>query len=132
MKKKNLLFSARAHHHLQDIKYQVKEIENDDSIGVRRMGRLALIAEAATKQHQIAHHPHNPFCDVCKRAHMKQRRYAKMTEHEDDGRANVSEPLKQLGTDTMIIAKSANDASKASASQNICVHTIRDEFSGMS
>ena len=108
------------------------EILLDDSILTRRMGRKALLLEAATKQYQIAHFPHNPFCDACKRTRMKQRRYAKHTEAEDDGLTNVSEPLKRLGTDTMIIAKAATDDNISSASHNRCIHTIRDEYSGMS
>ena len=52
-------------------------------------------------------------------------------EPDDKQLENVAEPLKQLGTDTMIIAKAAADEHRAPASQNICAHTIRDEWSGM-
>ena len=62
---------------------------------------------------------------------MRQRQYAKTREPEDKGIDNVTEPLKQLGTDTMIVAKSSTDESRNSSSQNICAHTIRDEWSGM-
>ena len=63
---------------------------------------------------------------------MKQRRYAKTTDADDNGMLQVTEPLKQLGTDTMIISKSSTDEKRASPSHNISVHTIRDEYSGMS
>ena len=108
------------------------EIALDETILIRRMSRKALMLEATSKNHLIAHHFHNPFCNICIRAHMKQRRYAKKTEAEGDGLTNVTEPLKQLGTDTMIIAKAANDERRSSASNNISIHTIRDEYSGMS
>ncbi len=95
------------------------------------MGRKALLLEAKSAKHLAAHTPHNPLCEFCVRAHMRQRQYAKKREPEDTQLENVTEPLKQLGTDTMILAKSSTHDSRTSDSQNSCAHTIRDEWSGM-
>ena len=88
-----------------------EEFHLDESIRIRRMGRKALLLEAKSEKYLAAHTPHNPLCEVCVRAHMRHRQYAKTREPDDKQLENVSEPLKQLGTDTMIIAKAAADGS---------------------
>ena len=97
----------------------------------RSMSREALLTEAASPEHLMSHYPHNPLCDVCIRAHMRQRRFARKTERDDDELPPVKEPRKLLGADHIIISKSAVDSDRVSASGNIVAFTIRDQFSGI-
>ena len=52
------------------------EEEADEFTCVRCMSESALRAEAASPAHKLAHYPHNPFCDICIRANMRQWRHA--------------------------------------------------------
>ena len=61
---------------------------------------------------------------------MRQRRFARRSQPDDDGIPPVKEPLKQLSSDTIIIAGSKTDKARVSASGCTTIHTIRDSFSG--
>ena len=60
---------------------------------------------------------------------MRQRRFARGSEPEDDGLNAFDGPLQRLGADTMVITN--DDPSKVSQSMNMVIHTIRDQYSGM-
>jgi hypothetical protein len=62
---------------------------------------------------------------------MRQRRYAKTGELEDDQLPRLTAPLQELGTDVLIISKSAKVGDRGSQSGNIVIHTTRDHYSGM-
>ena len=96
----------------------------------RSMSKSALLREASSPEHLASHFPHNPFCVVCIRAHMRQRRFARRSQADDDGIPPVTEPLKQLSSDTIIIAVNSSDKSRRSSSGCTTIHTIRDSFSG--
>ena len=108
-----------------------EEVINDATVRTRSMSRRALILEAQSPEHLMAHFPHNPFCEICVRAHMRQRRAARTTPAQDDQLSAVKEPRKVLGADTMIVAKSATDGTRTSASGSSVSFTIRDQYSGM-
>ena len=98
----------------------------DDSIRVRSMSRRALILEAESLQHKRDHYPHNPFCEICIKAHMKQKSVNRLKEREDDQLPAVKAPLERLSADSMIVQKS-----REGKHENYVSFTIRDEFSGV-
>ena len=106
--------------------------DDDPSVRFRSMSRAALKAEAQTLQHRMSHFPHNPFCQICCRAHMRQRRYARRTDPSDDQLEAPDAPLQQISSDSLIISKSHREDDKLSAAGNATVHTIRDLHSGCS
>ena len=98
----------------------------------RSMSVEALKAEAVSPQHLMSHFPHNPYCEVCIEAHMKQRRFARTSERDDDMLGKVCEPCQRLSTDTIIVARSVGAPTKqASDRGHTTIHTIRDAWSGM-
>jgi len=104
----------------------------DLSLRIRRRDRAFLEKEATSARHLMSHYPHNPFCETCRRAHMRQRPFVRSGgRHEEDGLDPVTAPRKMLSTDSIIVAKSLDDRnSSGQGSANI--NTIRDAFSGMS
>ena len=107
------------------------EGEGEDDIFYRSRSRAALKAEAQTVKHKLCHYPHNPYCEVCVRAHMTQQRFARSSNRDDDQLPAFSEALRMIATDHIIVAKSKADARRISASGSTCVHTVRDEYSGL-
>ena len=107
-----------------------EDLHTDHSIRVRKMSKASLIAEAGTMKHKMSHFPHNPFCEVCVRAHLRQRRYARRSEPSDSGLQPPTKPWQQLSSDDIIIAKSADDSTRISASGHTVVHCILDTYSG--
>ena len=104
----------------------------DTSIFYRSMSKQALEREAQSLAHQSSHYPHNPLCEVCKRDHLRQRRYAEgTTDRQDDGLKPHKSALQQLSTDLKVIAKTQGDPSRTSASGTSCFHTVRDSWSGV-
>ena len=102
----------------------------DSTIGFRSMSIRELLKEAATPLHQASHYPHNPMCETCKLAHMRQQSYAHKKDRVDDGLPPLTEPLQQLGVDVLIISKSGTDETRISSSDCIVLMTIRDQYSG--
>jgi len=72
------------------------------------------------------------MCEICQKAHMRQRRYARTQPAADDELPAPDEPNQQLSSDTLIIAKTHTDLDKAASSGNTGLHVIRDSYSGMS
>ena len=96
------------------------------------MSKRQLILEASSPKHLLSHYPHNPYCDVCIRAHMKQRRVHRTTAPSDDGLPCVSGHGEQLSADTIVIARASGDGvAQAAADGSTYAFTIRDSFSGM-
>ena len=54
----------------------------DETIGKRSMSVKELLKEAESPLHIVSHYPHNPYCEVCKLAHMRQRSYAHKNERD--------------------------------------------------
>ena len=54
----------------------VPDIPGDPYLFVRTRSKRALIEEAKTLRHRMSHYPHNPYCQECIKANMRQRRYA--------------------------------------------------------
>ena len=81
--------------------------------------------------HCLAHFPHNPNCDACKRANIRQRSYARRGAAEARHLHAVA-PCDSLSTDAMITSESADDETRMSADGDICVHRFRDKYSGFS
>ena len=100
-------------------------------VRVRRMSKRALILESKTPQHLASHFPHNPMCEICRVSHMRQRRFARTTQASDDGLVKISAKNTCLTTDSLIMARSGNDAHRTSVSGHTSIHTIRDAWSGM-
>ena len=64
------------------------EVVRDDEepyIYNRSMSKRELILEASSIRHLMSHHPHNPYCRICREANMRQRRYARTQPRDDDG-----------------------------------------------
>ena len=61
---------------------------------------------------------------------MKQRKYHKRTEADDDQLPAPNAPLQQISSDSLIVSKSHREDDKLSDAGNATVHTIRDLHSG--
>ena len=88
------------------------------------MSKRALILEAASLKHQQCHFPHNPYCEICVRARMRQHSANKKKERHDDGLPPVKGPLERLSVDTMF-----HHRSREGKMSTYCSFTIRDEYS---
>ena len=104
---------------------------DDPTVRYRSMSRQALMAEANTPRHRASHFPHNPYCDTCSRAHLRQRRYDHKGHPEDDQLDPPTAPNEAYSSDSLVISRSHDDETRISSSGNSTVHTIRDMFSGM-
>ena len=105
-----------------------------DVIATRRLTKAALKAEVTSARHLRAHYPHNPYCRICRQAHLKSRRTAHAEgARSDSQRAAPDAPLKELSTDDLILKKTS-DAGAEKSGDGIAhaVQVIRDSFSGMS
>ena len=57
-----------------DVPVDDSDIEPDEVISgptIRTKSIRDLIAEAASIEHQLSHHPHNPMCETCRMAHKR-------------------------------------------------------------
>ena len=95
--------------------------DDDKTIVYRSMSKEALLAEAKSPEHLLNHHPHNPLCEICCEANMRQKRYHRTTEKDDDQLAGVSEARTQLSSDFIVIARSLTDVN-ASVSGLSLIH----------
>ena len=97
-----------------------------------------LLLELETPLHKVSHYPHNPYCEVCRLAHMRQRSYAHKKEREDDELPKLTGPLQELGVDCIIVSKTSalkqlildEYDDKVSASGNIVSLAVRGHWSG--
>ena len=95
------------------------------------MFRRALL-KALSLEHGISHHPHNPHCDICIRAHLKQSRVHRSTPAEDDQLLATAGVGQRLSADHIIVVREANsDDQRAGAEGEIFAFTVRDRYSGM-
>ena len=62
---------------------------------------------------------------------MKQRRYTRQGQREDDQLEPPAEPNEAYSSDSLIVSRSHDDPLRVSAGGNSTVHTIRDLYSGM-
>ena len=69
-----------------------EEIVEDRTLRVRSKSKRQLILEAASAKHQRSHYPHNPFCEICCRAHMRQHSMHCKRERGDDELPPVTAP----------------------------------------
>ena len=95
------------------------------------MSKRALIAEAKSIHHQTCHFPHNPFCEICIEANMRQMRFARASLRTDDGLKPFYGFLEVLSADSILVSIKGDDVKRISASSNSVIHTVRDAFSGM-
>ena len=109
-----------------------EEILSDPSIGIRSMSRRALVLEAESPKHLVNHHPHNPFCEICKNAHLKHMRMAHTGERSDDGLPPIKQRLQVLACDVVVVAKSHVDVSRRAADGSTGALAVRDAYSGLS
>ena len=96
------------------------------------MSKTALLLEAASAQHLAAHFPYNPWCSICWLAYLKQQRYARRGERQDDELDKITMPLQELSCDSIIVSKSKDDTTRLSASGCLSSQVIRDTYSGAS
>ena len=101
------------------------DIVADVTIRTRSMSKRALILEANSIEHKRDHFPHNPYCEICVRAHMRQRSVSRKKEKTDDLLPAIKKVGERLAADHMIIHKSHSDGSTMNVSL-----AIRDEYSG--
>jgi hypothetical protein len=101
-------------------------------IRTRKLSKEALQAEALSSKHLMCHFPFNPWCHVCKVAHLRAKRYARTGEREDDELPPVTQPMQELSVDSIIVAKAAADVERQSASGCLSIQVIRDTHSGLS
>ena len=83
----------------------VEEIVEDPTLRMRSMSKRALILEANSPAHRCSHYPHNPFCEICVRSHMRQKSVARKKEREDDGLVAITLPRQRLSADHMIVER---------------------------
>ena len=89
------------------------------------MTKRALIVEAASEEHKRSHFPHNPYCDICVRAHMRQHTMSRKEERKDEELPAVTTLFERISADHMYHERPREDG---------MVHyisfTIRDEYNG--
>ena len=86
--------------------------EGDRTLYLRTKPRKWLIAEAQSFRHKASHYPHNPFCETCMRAHMRQQSFKRTGERRDDGLAALTAKNQQLSSDLIIAQRSVGKAPK--------------------
>ena len=52
------------------------DVGADPTIHYRSMSKESLLRELNTLKHRMCHFPHNPLCDICIKANLKQRKFA--------------------------------------------------------
>ena len=52
------------------------EAGTDPTVHYRSMSRESLMRELTNPLHRMCHVPHNPLCDICVKANLKQRKFA--------------------------------------------------------
>ena len=109
---------------------------DDPSLGYRSMSKRALLKEARSKEHMSSHFPHNPLCEVCVRAHLRQRRYARKSDKDDDQLAPATGPWQQLGCDFIVVSKTREGGTGKIANLSVNGHStifiLRDQYTGSS
>ena len=98
----------------------------------RSMSKRALLLEAQSPQHLVSHHPHNPYCETCILAHLKQSRMHRKTPAADDELPATTDTGQKLSADHIIVARDANpNDPKAAFTGETYAFSVRDRFSGM-
>ena len=98
----------------------------------RSMSKRALLLEAQSPLHLVSHHPHNPYCETCILAHLKQSRMHRKTPAADDELPATTDTGQKLSADHIIVARDANpDDPKAAFTGETYAFSVRDRFSGM-
>ena len=106
--------------------------KHDDSVSYRSMSRASLRAEAVSPAHLASHFPHNPYCEICIRAHLKQSRVHKRTPPDDDQMSATTDVGQKLSADHIIIVREANsNDSRAGAEGESYAFSVRDRYSGI-
>ena len=105
--------------------------ELDISVRYRDMSEDALRREALSPGHLLAHHPHNPFCETCRKANMRQRRFGRKSGRDSDKLPPVNRPLERLGADSIIVAKTNTDGTRISGNGASTIATITDFYTGI-
>ena len=100
----------------------------DRTIRLRTKTKEFLMEEAQSARHKRSHYPHNPFCNVCVQAHLRQQTFKRRGEKSDDGLPAVIAPLTEIGTDTMIIAKSGLDNPTSTTHFALYFHHSHKEY----
>ena len=98
----------------------------DPSIRTRSMSKRALILEAASEKHKKAHYPHNPYCEICDRSHMRQASVNVKKERNDDELPPLTGKLQRLSADHMYMQRSSDGGETEYVGFG-----VRDEYSGM-
>ena len=62
---------------------------------------------------------------------MRQKRYHRKTDREDDGLPPPTAPKQQYSTDHIIVSKSSSDQKRLAADGEVATHTVRDTYSGI-
>ena len=83
-----------------------------------------LVRQANSTEHKMLHIPKNPYCSICRRSKMYQRRTTKKREEPLVDRGNL-EPVDKFGQ------RLATDYIVPTRSDSPSVQVIRDEFSGL-
>ena len=93
------------------------------------------MAEAQSARHKRSHYPHNPFCNVCVQAHLRQQTFKKKGEKGDDGLPAVTEKNQVLSADWFIAQRSASGVTKRGsvkeAIEEYASFGVRDAYSGV-
>ena len=106
--------------------------ERDEVTRYRSMSKKDLMAEAKSPAHLVSHHPHNPYCETCILAHLRQSRFHRSTPASDDQLQAITEPGRCLSADTIIITRASDPGDpRASVAGETIAFSVRDRFSGM-
>ena len=90
--------------------------EDDRTLRMRTKSRAFLIAEAQSPRHRASHYPHNPFCEICCQAHMRQQTFKRSGERRDDGLPAVTAKNQHLSFDILVARRTACTAGAGSTS----------------
>ena len=90
------------------------------------MSKRALILEAASLKHKRSHYPHNPYCDICLRSHMRQMSMSQKKERKDDELPAISKCFERISADNMM-----HQQKRVGSLEYYTSFTVRDEYSGV-
>ena len=101
------------------------------------MTREALQKEAETARHLVSHFPHDPECETCRIAHLRQAPFHRSVPKDRSKEFQPTKPGQMLSSDALIISRSAQPGPDGQLPPNISAEghyasiCLRDCYSGL-
>ena len=87
-------------------------VEGDTTIRLRTKTKRFFFKEAYSPRPLALHWPHNPYCDFCRKANMRQQTYSRSKERKNSGLAPLTGINQRLSADMIIAQRSTSEAPK--------------------